>query len=373
MNEATPKQAGLFLAYLADEDVCILNKNGVCIASSNQKKVGSFFDVSKEKLKKSYLNGDTEKIIILYDDKKYSAKELKFVKSLAKLTLYQYINSLSLPSNSVDQFIAEILEKPLSPDRVPILENNAQSLGLNLNLDRVAILIEIENFNETNLLQVINIDYSREEIIDDWKKKIASTISGFFTHNSNLIVAYLGKDYFICFKEVSGDHNKFVRLMKSAHYSIFGPLISSLNDNNLTISFSVPHHGLIGLYDAYQESIQASQIGKRLNPGKNRIYYYGDLGTLRIITEKDVQKKKNAAKEVLGPLEKETLRVTLEIFLNENMDIKLAAKKLHIHPNTVNYRLGKIAESLGLDPRIFKQAFELRIALITDQLFASDK
>ena len=90
---------------------------------------------------------------------------------------------------------------------------------------------------------------------------------------------------------------------------------------------------------------------------------------MRILTEEDKEKKKSFAKEILEPLTKETLRTTLEMFFAENMDIKETAARLKVHPNTVNYRLTKIAETLNLDPRVFKQAFELRIALLTDKIF----
>jgi DNA-binding PucR family transcriptional regulator len=35
------------------------------------------------------------------------------------------------------------------------------------------------------------------------------------------------------------------------------------------------------------------------------------------------------------------------------MNIARAARQLHVHPNTVRYRLARIAEATGQDPRTF--------------------
>jgi hypothetical protein len=40
---------------------------------------------------------------------------------------------------------------------------------------------------------------------------------------------------------------------------------------------------------------------------------------------------------------------TLEVFLAAGLDRRVAAERLHVHPNTLNYRLGRIEEVTGLD------------------------
>lgn len=370
MNNTVTNKTSVFLIYPIDEDVCVLNSDGYCVASSDSKKVGAVFDITNNKaLKKTYLRDDgQEKIIILYENNKYSPKELKFIKSLAKMTLQQYIDNATAPQNSIDQFVGKIINTPMSGEKIPALEKEAETLGVNVGQHFIAVIIEINNFTKDHLLPSISLNYSHADVINDWRQKIAQAFSGFFTTNTNIIVAYLGKDRFICFKEVGLQEEKFRRLLKSAYRSIFSPLLNSTADN-LLVAYSSSHTGIAGLHDSYHEALQALEIGQKIDGQKNQSYFYGDLGTLRILMEKDVQKKKNFANEVLDPLEKQTFRITLEVFLNENMDIKKTAGKLRVHPNTVNYRLGRIAEELNLDPRVFTQAFELRIALLTDQLF----
>ena len=54
--------------------------------------------------------------------------------------------------------------------------------------------------------------------------------------------------------------------------------------------------------------------------------------------------------EALHPLvEKPVLRKTLDAYLNLDLDRRRTARALHVHPNTVDYRLRKIGALTSLD------------------------
>ncbi len=61
-------------------------------------------------------------------------------------------------------------------------------------------------------------------------------------------------------------------------------------------------------------------------------------------------------------LEDRVLRTSLEAFWAANLNVAEAAKVLHIHPNTLRYRLGRIAERTGRDPHVLADLFELTTA-----------
>lgn len=61
-------------------------------------------------------------------------------------------------------------------------------------------------------------------------------------------------------------------------------------------------------------------------------------------------------------LEDPTLRKTLEAFSDANLSVAVAAQRLYIHPNTLRYRLGRIAERSGRDPRVIRDLLELMAA-----------
>lgn len=54
---------------------------------------------------------------------------------------------------------------------------------------------------------------------------------------------------------------------------------------------------------------------------------------------------------------------TLDIYLSERNDINKTAKRLHLHRNTLIYRLGKIKEITALDVNALDSAWKLQIGL----------
>lgn len=63
-----------------------------------------------------------------------------------------------------------------------------------------------------------------------------------------------------------------------------------------------------------------------------------------------------ALASLLEPLERnEDLLSTLELHLRNELNRKLTARMLHVHPNTVDYRLRRIAALTGLDPAVPSQ------------------
>ena len=57
------------------------------------------------------------------------------------------------------------------------------------------------------------------------------------------------------------------------------------------------------------------------------------------------------------------LIATLREYADSDFNVKAAAARLFVHPNTARYRLGKIEERTGLDLRSFSDVQELLIAV----------
>ena len=59
----------------------------------------------------------------------------------------------------------------------------------------------------------------------------------------------------------------------------------------------------------------------------------------------------------------EALAATLRAYADCDMNVARAAERLVVHPNTVHYRLRRVAEATGRDPRRFGDLLELLLAL----------
>ena len=65
------------------------------------------------------------------------------------------------------------------------------------------------------------------------------------------------------------------------------------------------------------------------------------------------------------------LITTLREYADADFNVKAAAARLFVHPNTARYRLAKIEERTGLDLRRFADVQELLIAVRIEELAAA--
>ncbi|MGE5704938.1 MAG: PucR family transcriptional regulator [Clostridia bacterium] len=76
--------------------------------------------------------------------------------------------------------------------------------------------------------------------------------------------------------------------------------------------------------------------------------------------------QRSLAQRLQKPLTAEQY-TTLDSFFAYHLNISEAARGLYLHRNTLLYRLDKIKEQTGLDPRLFSDAMLLRLALLFHQ------
>ena len=117
---------------------------------------------------------------------------------------------------------------------------------------------------------------------------------------------------------------------------------------------------------SYREAQQALEIGRRLF-GEGKIHYFAQLGIYRLLFHLyGHQELSDFYQETLGPLAESDSRSnnalieTLECFFHCNGNLSETARTMHLHRNSLLYRLSRIEELLGQsleDP-------ELRLSLL---------
>lgn len=118
---------------------------------------------------------------------------------------------------------------------------------------------------------------------------------------------------------------------------------------------------------SYQEGVNILEF-MAATKQKNKIFFYDDLGILRLLWQVDYSNLKQFVEEYLGALikydreNKTDWLETLGIFLEEGGSIQNAAEKLYIHPNTMSYRLKRIQEILECDVHNFDTRLNLATA-----------
>lgn len=383
LSQSLALEIRTYIRNLLSKDVVIVNSEGVCISSSNEKEVGDTINIPQDVLQGNdsrslQLNGGQQLLIplryqtetvaslVLQDSSSDVKNYVPLIKSFAELLVQQYLDVNRPVLDSTDQFITKLLEHA-TPADIPLYESEAKVLGYTFDVPRLAIVIHLRDFWEKCLAAFDQPTFEREEVIKDWKRNIEIKLSSFFTQGSDSIIAYVGNDKFVVFKAIESDDEQTIKLLKKSHKAIFEPL-KNFTITDLAVGFGNASNGIQGLIDAYREADLAVEFGARLW-GDNKSYYFGDLGILSILGEGNREKEKLFADQLLKKLTNDDLIKTLECFFDENLNLTETANRMGIHRNTVIYRLNQIALILGADPRVFEQAMTIKIALLIRKLF----
>lgn len=161
----------------------------------------------------------------------------------------------------------------------------------------------------------------------------------------------------LCAEETEED------VLKSAH-----AIVDTVNMEALaSVQIACSHifHNLHALANAFQETGLALKVGKLFTVGQN-VFAYNKLGIGRLIYRLPRDLCEDFLSEVFGPeipdaLDDEMMTV-IDRFLQNNLNIAETARQLHMHRNTLIYRLEQIEKSTQLDLRHFEDAMTFKIA-----------
>jgi len=122
--------------------------------------------------------------------------------------------------------------------------------------------------------------------------------------------------------------------------------------------------------ESFGEASLALDLARR-QPEVGTVFTAADLGLSGLLAAGGSSRKTLEAmvESTLGPLLASDARGgtdhirTLRTWLAHDRHLERTAETLHVHPNTVRYRLGRARELLGLDLRIVEDRFQIDLAL----------
>jgi hypothetical protein len=120
---------------------------------------------------------------------------------------------------------------------------------------------------------------------------------------------------------------------------------------------------------AYAQARRTVETVRRMGrPG--RVVAFGDLGIHRLLLQvPDLAELRGFADEVLGGLggndgdQGAVYLATLACYFRENASPQRASRVLHVHPNTVTYRIRRVEEITGLDLGNYRDRLMAQVAL----------
>jgi PucR family transcriptional regulator, purine catabolism regulatory protein len=137
----------------------------------------------------------------------------------------------------------------------------------------------------------------------------------------------------------------------------------------VTVGIGGPCHAPEQIRRSYAQARRTVQTVRRMGrPG--RVVAFGDLGIHRLLLQvPDLAELRGFADDVLGKLgadstgQSRAYLATLACYFRENSSPQRAAQLLHVHPNTVSYRIHRVEEITGLDLGNYRERLMAQVAL----------
>jgi carbohydrate diacid regulator len=261
------------------------------------------------------------------------------------------------------------------------LLRQGQILGMDLTRPRAVILIDAADY----ILSGIDLG-ALDPSAQIWQRvqRVISSVVSFFHLPNDTICAYIGNGEVAVLKACSTQdlvawtvHDDELNPVDSSWANLTAlkragtALLERLHrDTQTTIDIGIGryHPTLLELPHSYQDARAALSLGKRFY-GQNRVHCLDALGIAAFVGISHQRTKIDLAQHLLSPLNQELeLLETLDTFFVENCCLSATANRLSIHRNTLGYRLEKITALIGLNPRRFEDAMQIRLALFLRSL-----
>ncbi|MDN4524225.1 CdaR family transcriptional regulator [Fictibacillus fluitans] len=262
-------------------------------------------------------------------------KEIEDVAGLVKMTTELMVKQSYMASQTEwqqrtkDMIIEDLLNEQPSIEHV---------------LRRLALLkIELPSTLQTLVIELDEGPSLSRSVLIHQLEKAAGSYSCLvgFVHTKRLCIAFSYQ------KEADGKKKReaVLQVLKLHHFKF-------------RMASSTPFSSLELFHQSYEDCILAFEIG---DP-KQEVLSFAELEAQALIHQLNPVAADRLSRRVLlnSVL---SLTDTLQCFLDHHLNLQQTADSLHIHRNTLIYRLNKIKEETGYDPRKFKDAFALQMAL----------
>ena len=346
---------------LMSEEIIVVNTDGMIMASTNQERLGTFHEgaliTSQQKKKLIITEKETPRlkgvraginlpiffqhevigVIGITGDPETVTPFGEIIRKMTELLISEnhYGEQFEYHSRAMETFVLEWIQaKEPSSD----LLERARALTINLELHRTALIIEFEQ---------------REYPLS---RDVWSSILSSFSHNKNDVLTRSGNARIIVLIDCSDSVQPTSIKNRLKHFLQY-----------IKNSFGIAAYAGVGqcalpskLHQSYAQAERALKMARR-----NRSIVFDEELTLEMITgELNSDIKAEYIQRTIGAIliEKDLLETLRELF-KQNHSLKNTAQVLHIHINTLHYRLKKIEELTHLNPNTIHDLFSLYLAV----------
>ena len=292
----------------------------------------------------------------------------------------QRLQSAFLKENAIQDVISDFINYVPGVSDLDMLETRARCLGFSPDFLYVPIVFDIHHFRQFTQEQWKRDaagEGGAETFIQAMKNRILLDIRDVFNHPSDVSIP-IQSDKYAIFCSVSprirDDREKVYERVNSNSLTF----IKRLSERGLSavIGIGFFFEGVPELSFAYRSAWEAVKLGKTLyrRPG---VYDIQDLRLEYLLSSLPRNRQKRFVLDRLSPIELNEgdghLKATVVAYARNFFNRQSTANELHVHRNTLGYRLDKIERLTGKSLRTFHDFLELYVAcLLSDIILLSE-
>ncbi|MCK6258890.1 helix-turn-helix domain-containing protein [Fictibacillus sp. KIGAM418] len=130
----------------------------------------------------------------------------------------------------------------------------------------------------------------------------------------------------------------------------------------LRLTFRLAYSTLFMDLKMFNQSYEDCSLALEISDVHQEVVSFAELEAKALIYQTETAAGTRLIKRVLHRSLRPLIE-TLQVFFEHHLNMQKTADHLHIHRNTLIYRLNKIKEETGYDPRNFKDALTLQMAI----------
>ncbi|WP_432666554.1 PucR family transcriptional regulator ligand-binding domain-containing protein [Wukongibacter baidiensis] len=240
------------------------------------------------------------------------------------------------------------------------ITQRAKTVGWDLNKPHVMILVQLQNPLEDNNVLRIKESISRILMVID---------STAYHYSQSMIIISKADRFLILFPS----HGVLPESIKRFADELYQNIKMQIKNIAVTIGIGTEANHIADISRSYREACDAISFGQMVY-GDGSVIQYNDLGVNRLLCQyKDLEDLKKFIPPTLMKLSKydieknNDLIKTLMVYLNNNANAKRTADELYIHYKTVQYRINRIKEIMGInfEDREFRLDIEMGLRILT--------
>jgi carbohydrate diacid regulator len=360
----------LKVASLVNQPLSVVDPNGA-VLSSNNPNVDESIDLSEATwaIKFRYSGKIAGYVILAYELPNH--QEISpLICSIAELVMHQSILIETIPHQEerLDKFIYDLLNPE---EDGTLIEAEARLFEIDLERPRIALVISIDDPILKSNQRIPSSD--REIRISRYRSGITRALNSYYTSSRDNIVAYLGEDTFCVLKDLAngGQLESNLESFKKSINTVYD-ILKSETKAPTAVGIGNYHPGTGGLQQSYHEAVNALELGRQMWDG-DKVYHIDDFGVVAPLLSGVDEQNIYFSRDLLEKIgQNEEIIQTLEAFFNLDMSLTKTADTLGIHRNTLVYRLDRIKDTLGLDPRNFEDAVQIKLAILFNKFIESE-